>query len=356
MHLCCRLGISSLPLAGPAGCARIASGRPARGPDDSLPPPVPSAVGSHPLAATVSNQCNAATTHKALGPLHLGHRVLLCGMLRICRAPSQPVELTHVSPIAVRLKGTDAGDSPSPRRLLQTHQTSRQASTACQVPSWKMRKEHEPWNRGGPRELPPLFRKAAPWCRDLQTGGRTTAETPPGPASITSDSILTIIQPSGHAVLRHTTQYRRSVNLILTGTCRLAPGASLPPLQQPDNSERASALPYTGHTGLLQSCIKTRGVSWLKVYRVDILIVPSHMPHPIGNDVQTKVFVSVVCGLNAGSLGPSRLFFFRLSSVWSVLSAYLGGQRASQPRRRSPIRGTPQARTSIYQMLRRSCF
>lgn len=152
MHLCCRLGISSIPLAGPAGCARIASGRPARrparAPDDSLPPPSPRLSGHiRSLQQSAANAMQRQLTR--LSAPCIWATGSYSGMLRICRAPSQPVELTHVSPIAVRLEGTVAGDSPSPRGLLQTHQTSRQASTACQVPSWKMRKEHEPWNRGG---------------------------------------------------------------------------------------------------------------------------------------------------------------------------------------------------------------
>lgn len=98
-----------------------------------------------------------------------------------------------------------------------------------------------------------------------------------------------------------------------------------PSVATPDNAsrthQRVSALPSVGHPELLQYCIMTRGVSWLKSVSRRHLNCPIPYAAPTGNDVQTKVFVSVVCGFNAASLGPSRLFSIRLSSVWSILSA-----------------------------------
>lgn len=101
--------------------------------------------------------------------------------------------------------------------------------------------------------------------------------------------------------------------------------APSPSAAAPDNasrttaSQRANALPSTGHTELLQSRIKTRRVSWLKVYRVDILIVPSHMPHQQETTFRRKSsFPSSVGSMQARLAHPAfSSFVSRLSGLFS---------------------------------------
>lgn len=112
-------------------------------------------------------------------------------------------------------------------------------------------------------------------------GGTNHCRDAPDPASITSDSILTIIHSSGRVVLRHTAQYRRSVNLISTvyAGSTLAPSSISPSgsagQRQSDTSECLAM-----HRTRRFTILRLRQVVFhgSKVYRVDILIIPSHMP------------------------------------------------------------------------------
>jgi hypothetical protein len=166
-----------------------------------------------------------------------------------------------------------------------------------------MRKEHEPWNRGGCGSCHLCFARL-PLGAGIFRRGDEPLRRRPRPSIITSDSHTGNHTASGRAVVSKPNLH----GTMLDRTWRLGPPSRTP----------VSALPSTTHTEL-QHCITTRGVSWLKSVSRPHLNCPVPYAAPTRNDVQTKVFVSVVCGLNAASLGPSAFpsFVSPLSSLYS---------------------------------------
>lgn len=152
-----------LPLVGPAPAGWLHSldriKRHGRAPTTAclllLHDPVPSAVGSHPLAVTVSSECDAATTHpstptRLAAPCILDHRVshsnstvvvnLLCAQSATQADACVSCPLDWRAPLLETL--------PSPGASFKRIRRRDRPLQPAKSPSWRMRKEHEPWNRG----------------------------------------------------------------------------------------------------------------------------------------------------------------------------------------------------------------